>query len=114
MLYSFTWFVSLKFISISQEKPYWIFQIFIYCLFHFKANFHLAFFSDHSIAEEEDEGEEYDDVDEDLKAQILGRSEAEQEKETTDEEGSDRDQLLAYLYFFFNPCIVESIQLVFK
>jgi len=49
-------------------------------------------YSDHSITEEED-GEEYDDVDEDLKAQILGRNEAEQEKETTAEEGSDLGQL---------------------
>ena len=47
---------------------------------------------DHSIAEEEYEGEDYDDVDEDLKAQILGRNEAEQEEQTTAEEGTDKGQ----------------------
>lgn len=65
------------------------FKIF-FCLFYFKANSHLGLCPDHSIAEEE--GEEYDDVDEDLKAQILSRNEAEQEKETTAEEGSDMSQ----------------------
>ena len=58
-------------------------------LFIFKANFNRGLFSDHSIVEEEDEGEEYDDVDEDLKAQILGRNEAEQEEQTAAEEGID-------------------------
>lgn len=51
--------------------------------------FYCGLFSDHSIAEEEDEGEEYDDVDDDLKAQILSRNEAEQEKQTATEEGSN-------------------------
>lgn len=51
--------------------------------------FYCGLFLDHSIAEEEDEGEEYDDVDDDLKAQILSRNEAEQEKQTATEEGSN-------------------------
>jgi len=63
-------------------------------------------YSDHSVTPEEDDGEEYDDVDEDLKAQILGRNEAEQEKETAAEEGSDLGQLFdgsLNAYLVFNP-----------
>lgn len=61
--------------------------------YFFKAYFHLGLCLDHSIVEEEYEGEDYDDVDEDLKAQILGRNEAEQEEQTTAEEGNDKGQL---------------------
>ena len=54
----------------------------------------------HTIAEEEDE--EYDDVGEELKAQILSRNEAEQENETTAEEGSDMGFLMvAYVHTCF-------------
>lgn len=63
-----------------------------------KATFHHGLFSDHSIVEEDDEGEEYDDVDDDLKAQILNRNEAEQEKQTTAEEGSDKGPLVHWLW----------------
>ena len=67
------------------------FKIFIFFVyFVLKLIFNLGLCPDHSIVEEE--GEEYDDVDEDLKAQILSRNEAEQEKETTAEEGSDMSQ----------------------
>jgi len=51
--------------------------------------------------EEEYEGEDYDDVDEDLKAQILGRNETEQEEQTTTEEGNDKRSTVAYLHTFF-------------
>ena len=64
--------------------------LFFFVYFVLKLIFNLGLCPDHSIVEEE--GEEYDDVDEDLKAQILSRNEAEQEKETTAEEGSDMSQ----------------------
>ena len=54
----------------------------------------MCYISDNSIAEENDEGEEYDDVDEDLKAQILSRNEVEQEKESAVEEGSKNGPLI--------------------
>ena len=81
-------------------------KILVNVYFYFKANFHLGLFSDHSIAEEEDEGEEYDDVDDDLKAQILGRNEAEQEKETTAEEGNDIGQLFDGSLFGMRICLL--------
>lgn len=52
--------------------------------------FSVGYISDKSIAEEDDEGEVYDDVDEDLIAQILSRNEAKQKKETAVEEGSKK------------------------
>ena len=73
--------------------------------YFFKANFHLGLCLDHSIAEEEYEGEDYDDVDEDLKAQILGRNEAEQEEQTTAEEG----QLKLICILFLNPFILPFV-----
>ena len=84
------WLFVPLFISIGYESPIGYLR-YRYLFFNF--NFHLGLCPDHSIAEEEYEGEEYDDVDEDLKAQILSRNEAEQEKETTVEEGSYIGQL---------------------
>ena len=113
------WLFVPLFISIGCESPIGYLR-YLFFKFYFKANFHLGSCPDHSIAEEEYEGEEYDDVDEDLKAQILSRSEAEQEKDTTVEEGSDIGQCFdgtcsLCTYLFFDPFIVKSIdQLVFK
>ena len=113
------WFFPL-FISICYECPIGYLRCLIFFKFYLKTNFHFGLCPDHSIAEEEYEGEEYDDVDEDLKAQILSRNEAEQEKETTVEEGSDMGQCFddtcsLCTYLFFHPLMVKSIdQLVFK
>lgn len=63
-----------------------------------------CYFSDNVIAEGDEEQEDYDDVDDDLKAQILGRANGGQEKQpTTEEDGGNLISVFlvisAYIYF---------------